>query len=174
MPLGNLTSQFFANVYLNELDQFVKHELKAKYYIRYVDDFVILYDDKKMLEYYKNKINEFLKNILKIELHPHKCKITLAERGINFLGFRVFPHHRLLRRNNIRGAKRKLQHYKRCYQHRQITYDVVYESFQGWMAYARWANTYKLRRQLSKQIEECFPGEVSTIELSRLEKHAND
>ena len=85
MPLGNLTSQFFANVYLNELDQFVKHKLKAKYYIRYVDDFVILHNDRLILEQYRIKINEFLKAELKLELHPDKSKILLLERGVGFL-----------------------------------------------------------------------------------------
>ena len=75
MPLGNLTSQFFANVYLNELDQFVKHKLRAKYYIRYVDDFIILHSSRKILEEYKAKINEFLNVKLRLELHPDKCRI---------------------------------------------------------------------------------------------------
>jgi retron-type reverse transcriptase len=74
MPLGNLTSQFFANVYLNELDYFVKHKLKAKYYIRYVDDFVILNKNKQILEDYFIKIKRYLTN-LKLELHPDKSKI---------------------------------------------------------------------------------------------------
>ena len=79
MPLGNLTSQFFANVYLNELDQFVKHTLKAKFYTRYVDDFVILHNNKETLEKYKEQINNFLKTI-KLELHPdmHKNQRFLA------------------------------------------------------------------------------------------------
>lgn len=75
MPLGNLTSQFFANVYLHELDRFVKHELKAKYYIRYVDDFVILHKSKSQLEIWKEEINNFLNNKLNLELHPDKSKI---------------------------------------------------------------------------------------------------
>jgi hypothetical protein len=170
MPLGNLTSQFFANIYLNELDQFVKNELRIKHYIRYVDDFVILHADKSLLEEYKNKINDFLKNNLKIELHPQKCKIVPLKKGINFLGFRIFSYHRLLRRNNIRSAKRKLEHYKLCYQRGQIPYDIIYESFQGWMSYARHADTYNLCETLRKQIEEHFPNEISSVELNRLEK----
>ena len=75
MPLGNLTSQFFANIYLDEIDQFVKHTLKAKYYIRYVDDFVILHNSGKMLEYSKDRINGFLKEVLELELHPNKSHI---------------------------------------------------------------------------------------------------
>ena len=81
MPLGNLTSQFFANVYLNELDYFVKHKLKAKYYIRYVDDFVILHQSKEQLEIWKKQINHFLNTELKLELHPDKSKIVSLSNG---------------------------------------------------------------------------------------------
>ena len=90
MPLGNLTSQFFANVYLNELDYFVKHNLKAKYYLRYVDDFVILHQSKEQLEIWKDKINYFLNNNLRLELHQEKSKIISLSRGIDFVGFRNF------------------------------------------------------------------------------------
>jgi RNA-directed DNA polymerase len=75
MPLGNLTSQFFANVYLNELDYFVKHKLKIKYYLRYVDDFVILHENEEQLKEWKTQIDEFLRQELKIELHPDKSRI---------------------------------------------------------------------------------------------------
>ena len=112
MPLGNLTSQFFANVYLNELDYFVKHELKVKYYIRYVDDFVILHQSKEQLEIWKDKINYFLNNNLKLEIHPEKSKIIPLSRGIDFVGFRNFYHFRLLRKRNIRSMKSKIDKYK--------------------------------------------------------------
>ncbi len=85
IPLGNLTSQFFANVYLNELDWFIKSDLKAKYYIRYVDDFVILHSDKNVLLRYKDRINQFLKQKLNIELHPDKSKIIRLKNTLNFL-----------------------------------------------------------------------------------------
>ena len=90
MPIGNLTSQFFANVYLNELDYFVKNKLKCKYYIRYVDDFIILHESKEQLEKWKKEISNFLKEKLKIELHPQKSKIIPLSKGIDFLGFRNF------------------------------------------------------------------------------------
>ncbi len=109
MPLGNLTSQFFANVYLNELDQFVKHTLKAKYYIRYVDDFVILHKNKSVLENYKQKIGEFLTSNLNLTLHPTKSKIAPLSRGIDFLGFRIFYYHKLLRKSGLKRLKRKFQ-----------------------------------------------------------------
>ena len=87
MPLGNLTSQFFANIYLNEFDQFVKHNLKVKYYIRYADDFVILSEDKKYLEDLILKINNFLKNSLKLQMHPDKVFIKTLSSGVDFLGW---------------------------------------------------------------------------------------
>ena len=100
MPLGNLTSQFFANVYLNELDFFVKHKLKIKYYIRYVDDFVVLHYSKQQLKIWKEKMNQFLKNELKLELHPEKSKIVLLGGGVDFVGFRNFYQFKLLRKRN--------------------------------------------------------------------------
>ncbi len=90
MPLGNLTSQFFANVYLNELDYFVKHKLKTKFYIRYVDDFIILHKSKLQLEIWKKEIEKFLIENLKLELNQQKSKIFSLSRGVDFVGFRIF------------------------------------------------------------------------------------
>lgn len=108
MPLGNLTSQFFANVYLSELDYFVKHNLKAKYYIRYVDDFIIFHRSRQELVLYKWLINNFLKQRLKLELHPEKSKIIPLHNGVNFLGFRIFYHYKLPRESNLRNFERKM------------------------------------------------------------------
>ena len=107
MPLGNLTSQFFANVYLNELDYFVKYKLKARYYLRYVDDFVILHNQKEILEIYMNMINRYLTDNLRLELHPAKSKIIPLRKGVNLLGYRVFYYHKLLRKSNKRKFERK-------------------------------------------------------------------
>ena len=102
MPLGNLTSQFFANIYLNELDYFVKQHLKAKYYLRYVDDFVMFHTSPIVLQEWKEEIARFLEEKLKLQLHPDKSKVIPLSRGVEFLGFKVFPHHRLLKRRNMR------------------------------------------------------------------------
>ena len=109
MPLGNLTSQFFANVYLNELDYFVKHKLKAKFYIRYVDDFVILHNSKDQLKKWKVDINKFLRDKLKLELHTQKSRIISLSRGIDFVGFRNFWYYKLLRERNIRKMYLKIE-----------------------------------------------------------------
>jgi retron-type reverse transcriptase len=149
MPLGNLTSQFFANLYLNELDYFVKHELRAKYYIRYVDDFVILHSSKGQLEFWKSQIEIFLGRELKLELHPDKSKIISLSKGIDFVGFRNFYYHRWLRKRNIRMIKLKI----RLFNNREISCEKFAEIFQGWIAYAIWANTFKLRKNVEKGIK---------------------
>ena len=146
MPLGNLTSQFFANIYLNELDYFVKHQLKVKYYIRYVDDFVILHKSKLQLGKWKKEIDNFLKRELKIELHPQKSRIILLSKGIDFVGFRNFYYYRLLRKRNIRNIKRKI----RLFNEGKIYLPRFVEVYQGWQAYTKWADTYKLRRNVLK------------------------
>jgi RNA-directed DNA polymerase len=142
MPLGNLTSQFFANVYLNELDYFVKHKLKAKYYIRYVDDFVILHNSKEQLEIWKSKIGCFLKENLRIELHLEKSKIISLSRGVDFVGFRSFWNYKLLRKRNIRKMMSKIELHKK----ELIIKEKLLESFNGWNAYAKWADSYGLRK----------------------------
>lgn len=167
MPLGNLTSQFFANVYLNDLDWFVKTKLKAKYYIRYVDDFVIFEADKKKLEFYKEEINIFLKNELNIQLHPDKSKILRLGSTINFLGFRVFYYHKLLKKSNIRKMKQKLKALSQEYKLQEIDYDSVYDFLEGWIAYAKNANAYKLRKKITAEFEMGFANEISTKEINR-------
>lgn len=97
LPLGNLTSQLLVNIYLNEFDQFTKHELKAKYYIRYTDDFLFLSDDRDELENWLPKIRSFLRGRLNLELHSNKVKIKTISSGVDFLGWVHFPDHRVLR-----------------------------------------------------------------------------
>ncbi len=163
MPLGNMTSQFFANVYLNELDQFVKNELKAKYYIRYVDDFIILHNNRNILESCKEEINIFLKEKLKLELHTTKSKILLLNKGIPFLGFRNYPYHRLLRKANIITMRRRII---------QGDYDSICEFLEGWLSYANHADTYNLRCKIADTVEANFQGNISSLQIDRLIKYA--
>jgi len=144
MPLGNLTSQFFANIYLNELDYFVKHKLRAKYYIRYVDDFIVLHKSKEQLKIWKLEIDKFLREKLKLELHPQKSKICSLSRGIDFVGFRCFWHYKLLRKRNIRKMLFSVGRYKNG----EVSKEKILEIFQGWNAYAEWANSLGLRRMV--------------------------
>lgn len=97
LPLGNLTSQLFVNIYMNKFDQFIKHKLKAKHYIRYYDDFVILSDNREQLEKIISPIKEFLNQNLKLELHPDKIFIKTLASGVDFLGWVNFTDHKILR-----------------------------------------------------------------------------
>src|SRR3989344_3140829 len=97
LPLGNLTSQLLVNIYMNEFDQFVKHKLKAKHYIRYADDFVVLSHNKSWLEELLSKIADFLFEQLKLNLHPVKSSIRTLTSGVDFLGWVHFTDHRILR-----------------------------------------------------------------------------
>jgi len=144
MPLGNLTSQFFANVYLNELDGFVKHKLNAKYYIRYVDDFVILHKSKRQLEIWKKKINNFLQDRLKLELNQDKSRIINLSKGIDFVGFRNFYFHKLLRKRNIGNIRKKIH----LFNQKEINYDKFIEIFKGWKAYSDWSNNHNLIKEI--------------------------
>ncbi|HJX50475.1 MAG TPA: reverse transcriptase domain-containing protein [Candidatus Nanoarchaeia archaeon] len=148
MPLGNLTSQFFANVYLNELDWFVKYKLRVRYYIRYVDDFVILHKFEWQLINWKIEINQFLRFNLKIELHKDKSSIILISRGVDFVGFRNFYYHRLLRKRNIRKMKVKID----LFNHPEMEQNQFIEVFLGWTAYSNLANSYSLVKSLIKMI----------------------
>ncbi|MBI4092072.1 MAG: group II intron reverse transcriptase domain-containing protein [Candidatus Levybacteria bacterium] len=136
LPLGNLTSQLFINIYMNEFDQFVKHKLKVKYYIRYADDFVIMSENKQYLENQISKISEFLGNRLKLSLHPDKLFIKTLASGLDFLGWVHFPHHRVLRTTTKRRMFNKLRQ-----KHTE-------ESGASYLGLLKYGNTYNLRKRM--------------------------
>lgn len=109
LPLGNLTSQLLVNIYMNEFDQYVKHRLKVKHYIRYADDFVVLSQNKQELEDLLIHINYFLEDDLKLTLHPNKVYIKTISSGLDFLGFVHFSHHRVLRISTKKRMVKRLQ-----------------------------------------------------------------
>jgi hypothetical protein len=108
LPIGNLTSQFFANVYMNRLDQFIKHVLKVKYYLRYVDDLILISRDQKELSFWKKQISAFLENRLSLKLHPQKSVQQTVYHGINFVGFIIKPKYTLIRRRIVVNLREKL------------------------------------------------------------------
>ena len=148
LPLGNYTSQFLANVYLNNLDYFVKHRLKVKYYIRYVDDFVILHKDKKVLSNLMSKIEKYLKN-LRLELHPSKSKIHSLRNGITFLGYRIFYYYKLLKKKNIKYFKNKFNKKLELYCNGMIDKEHLENFLQGWNGYSNFANTHNFNRKFN-------------------------
>jgi len=142
LPLGNLTSQLFANVYLNELDQFMKHKLKTKYYVRYADDFVILSADKQVLYSMLLKINNFLQEKLSLQLHPDKVFIKTLGSGVDFLGWVHFPDHRVLRTAAKRRMIQKLI---------ANPTDTILQSYLGLLQHG---NTSKLRSIIIHEAEK--------------------
>ncbi len=132
---------------MNRLDYFVKNRLRAKYYIRYVDDFVILHKDKKVLEEFKIKIEKYLKN-LKLELHPDKSGIYPLRNGITFLGYRIFYYYKLLRKRNINSFLNKLKENIRLYREGMIDKKKLDGFLQGWFGYSKFANTYNFRKKI--------------------------
>lgn len=132
LPLGNLTSQLLVNIYMNEFDQYMKRELKMKYYIRYADDFVILSEDKKYLEKLLIEISDFLTKKLKLKLHPDKVFIKTIASGVDFLGWVHFPRHRVLRTSTKR---RMLKNIKENFKE---------ESKQSYLGMLSHGNGYKL------------------------------
>jgi RNA-directed DNA polymerase len=147
IPIGNLTSQLFANVYLNELDQFVKHELHAHYYLRYMDDFVILHPDKAQLHRWRESIGAFLGARLRLTLN-HRTSVFPASRGIDFLGYRIWRTHRLLRKRSARDMRRKLRRFEAQFAVGALDLPRAHASIQSWLGHARHANTYNLRQQM--------------------------
>ena len=112
----------------------------------------------------------FLREKLALQLHSGKSKIIPLEQGVNFLGLRVFYNHKLLRKVNRIKMKRTLETYKLLYREGKLNYDTIYEYLQGWLAYAKQANTYKLRKKLLEVIEHEFPNEVAALEINKLLK----
>jgi retron-type reverse transcriptase len=136
LPLGNLTSQLFSNIYLNELDRYIKQELRIKYYIRYADDFVILSDNKNELEYIIPLIKDFLSLKLKLELHPQKLFIKTYASGVDFLGWVHFPHHRQIRTVTKKRIFRQMAGWPK---------PETVNSYRGLLGHG---DTYKVRKQL--------------------------
>ena len=156
IPIGNLTSQLFANVYLNELDQFVKHKLRIKYYIRYMDDFLILYPDKIILHEIKNQIQEFLREKLKLELHPKKANIFPADKGIDFLGYRIYGNYRILRKSTIKRFIKRTKVYQKKLNQELMSQEKFNQSLQSWITYAEFGKSWKLRNTLFKKLKICI------------------
>lgn len=108
LPIGSLSSQFFSNVYLNPLDQFIKHQLKIKGYLRYVDDLMILGDTPKILVHQMRQIDQFLEDHLQLRLHPDKTVLQRVEQGANFLGYIAFPHYSHVRERSLRALRKRI------------------------------------------------------------------
>ena len=151
LPIGNLTSQLFANIYMNEFDQFIKHELKVKDYVRYTDDFVIVSDNIEYLWLLLPKIQKFLGDALALSLHPSKITIRKFSQGIDFLGYVILPHHIRLRTKTKRRLQHKLGDRNAHYMLGAITSQSLNQSWQSYLGVLSHSNSYKLAQKLIKK-----------------------
>jgi hypothetical protein len=150
LPIGNLTSQFWANCYVSPFDHFVKRELRCKGYLRYVDDFLLFADDKRTLWAWREAVVAQLAT-LRLTIHPGAHPRPTTE-GIPFLGFVIYPTHRRLKRRNAVKARRRIKGLLAAYRAGDIPLDRVDASIQGWINHARYGDTWGLRRDMLKSV----------------------
>jgi RNA-directed DNA polymerase len=151
IPIGNLTSQFFANLYLDDLDHFIKQKLSLRPYLRYVDDMVVLDNDKGRLVEIRAAVRARLEAD-RLRLHPNKAHVSPARDGLNLLGYLVFPDHRRLRSDNGHRFARKLRQLTRRYAAHRLDWQDVNASVQSWIGHAKHADTDGLRRAIFSQV----------------------
>lgn len=150
IPIGNYTSQFFANIYLNELDQYVKHVLHIKYYVRYMDDFILLTSSKEEAKKLKLNIENFLHEHLELELN-HKSRYYPYEFGVNFCGYRIFPTHKLLRTDSKKKIKRKIITWNKLYKQNKLNLPKAVNSINSWIGHASHCNSYLLQQKIFRK-----------------------
>lgn len=158
LPIGNLTSQFFSNVYLNELDQFVKHRLKVRHYLRYSDDFVLVHEDPAQLLAWREQIQAFLAERLRLSLTDPVVSPRLISNGVDFLGYIVRPHYLLVRRRVVTRLKARMARYEhrlvrqeqKCtvYRHEAATLESLRATWASYRAHLTMANSHRLRETL--------------------------
>jgi RNA-directed DNA polymerase len=162
LPIGNLTSQFFANVYLDQLDQFVKHTLKCRYYVRYCDDFILLDSSKPRLLEFKSQIETFLAERLLLKLNPRYNVVLPLSNGIDYLGYIIYPYYRLVRKRVIDNLKNKLDDFSRKLYLQtakdviQVNYDYpllasLHATLASYLGHLQHANSYRLLESLFKR-----------------------
>lgn len=151
LPIGNQTSQFFANVYMNPWDHFVKEVLRCKSYIRYCDDFLVFSNDKLRLADVRECCMEFLGS-LGLLLHPKKREIAPVVDGVGFLGFRIFPNHRRVVPSNVVRMRRRLRRFQSDYARGSVALPKIIQSVMSWIGHVQHANTWRLREKLFREI----------------------
>lgn len=152
LPIGNLTSQLFANVYMNEFDQFMKKELKIENYVRYTDDFIVVSENIDSLKKLVPEIRDYLRRHLNLELHPSKVTIGKYARGIDFLGYVSFPKHRALRKRTEKRMLRKLDEKIEMFKRGEITEERLEQTLQSYLGVLSHATARRLSRDLSNRI----------------------
>lgn len=147
LPIGNLTSQFLANLYLDDLDHFIKEVLQVRCYIRYVDDLILLSRDKQQLYGWQQAIADELVG-LRLMFHPRKINIFQTRQGVDVLGYQVFPNYRRLRSDNVYRFRRRLRKFADAYRYGNVEWRDFDPSVQSWIGHAKQADTFQLRQSI--------------------------
>ena len=147
LPIGNLTSQFFANVYLNGFDHFMKESLHCVPYIRFADDFLVFSDDRRYLHSLVPALQEYL-NGLRLRIHPRKCQVVPTRTGVEFLGWHVFADHRRVRRATGVRFQRRLRALQAAYWGGEVELPEVRASVMSWIGHLKHGDTWGLRKKL--------------------------
>ncbi len=150
LPIGNLTSQWFANWILNDLDHWITSHLGIGAYVRYCDDFVLLHDDRPRLKQATEEIGSYLET-RRLCLNHRKISVRPTSAGLTFLGYRIWPTHRLLKKANVRGFRRRVRWMRQAYARGQVDWPDVKVRIDSWLGHARRADTNRLIRRLSKE-----------------------
>ncbi len=148
LPIGNYSSQFFANLYLDQLDQFVKRKLRCKHYFRYVDDFILLSEDKEQLKQWRDEIEEFLGDCLKLKVSHKKTKIQSVDKGIDFLGYFIKPGVVYCRQRVVRNVKKKLNEASEREMSKTEEKERMVAVINSYLGHLSRANSKKLRKEI--------------------------
>ena len=153
IPIGNYTSQYYANIYLSLLDKYIKEELKVKYYVRYMDDIVILVKDKSECSVLMNKIKLFLYNKLKLELNK-KSRYYPNSLGVNFCGYIIYETHRLIRKDSKKKIKSKVRKWLKLNEMNTLDKNKVILSYNSWLSHISHANSYHFKVIIDEKMKK--------------------
>lgn len=148
IPLGNVTSQDFANIYLNELDQYTKRYLGIRYYVRYMDDVVAIVDGKESAQKLLLDMSNFLVERLNLVANPKKSKIFKLKQGINAYGYKIWTTHRLVRNQSKRAMKRRIKAMDRKLKTEEVELQNVQQAVNSWLGHARHSNSFNLAKKI--------------------------
>ena len=163
VPIGNLTSQWFANGYLTGLDHFVTSGLGLGGYVRYCDDFVICHSNREQLRATATAVSDYLAGV-RLRLHEGKLHMRPSRNGLTFVGYRIWSTHRLVRKSNVRQFRRRVGWMRKAYSDGRIDFGDIKRRLDSWMGHARQANSERLLRRISS--EWCFVRD-SAVQLPR-------
>ena len=166
LPLGNLTSQLFANIYLNELDQFCKRILKIKYYVRYADDIVIIVENKKRAQQVLEDMKRYIDKYLHLSLHPEKSKVFPLAQGVNSIGFKIHPTHKLLRNDCKKRIKRKIKKMPHLIQEGRMTIEKANQMLGSWTGHVRYGCSYNFIKKLLRVFDHLYMNKKGLLKIN--------